>query len=116
MGFYLYNIVTISNQPSLPPMITFPELCFEIGNQQIERRLNSFVCLSSLFAITTILLWLCIIVIFITLIPIIIIIMLYYVTSKNRPFVYILSLLFLFGEKARKFRDIIKHILVCRYL
>ena len=56
-----------------------------------------FVCLSSLFAIT-ILLWLWINVIFIILIPIII--MLYYVTSKNRPFVQLslsIQLIICFG-------------------
>jgi len=55
--FLLMNIVTISDQPSIPPILVF-QIVSEIGNEQIDGKLNIVFCLSSLFAITTILLWL----------------------------------------------------------
>jgi len=55
--FLLMNIVTISDQPSIPPILVF-QIVSEIGNEQIDGKLNIVFCLSSLFAITTILSWL----------------------------------------------------------
>jgi len=81
------NIVTISDQPSIPPILVF-EIVSEIGNEQIDGKLNIVFCLSSLFAITTILLWL----LYLNIIFIILILLslcYIYVTSINRPFYYL---------------------------
>ena len=38
------NIVTISDQPSIPPILVF-QIVSEIGNEQIDGKLNNVFCL-----------------------------------------------------------------------